>query len=636
MSASGQTKSISQKISLVTGFQAGLGFLALFAFLSIRSEQGSGVLFGYSLPRLAIALAAFLLSLAFIGITIAELRSIPVWNRLKQKISALFARDWQAFSFVCLFFTVFLCIAALLILSLSAAAKELVILQTLLKTMGLMLVWFEFILLGIFYLMWVNLKAAGRSKGFLTPLRPAILLTIFTVIYFVAVKFFAQVTWDLRMRHLEEFFFLPALLGLIWGFLNQFFKGKAWYTAAGRVLFLLAIGVVTYTVYRHTAQWMNWTYTPSKAYWNELAEAFLQGRLYLSNPSSQHDLTFFNGNWYVPNPPLPAFIIMPLVALYGAAQVNTVNFSIAIGAFNAILVYLILEKASQLGMIATRRKANLLITALFAFGTAHMWLSIMGRMWFISQILTLTFAALAAWFALKRLSPWWIGLCLGLAVLSRPNIFTLWPMLAGITFYLLRQSSGKIEWRKWIQWSIQSAVPVILSVAALLFYNYIRFGDFFDFGYVTINSSDWMMEAVQTYGMFNLHFLATNFNMMFLRLPQISLSEGCFYYSATREGVSILSMTPALIYIFRRVKFNIWTTGAWVSTLLTVILLLLYSNNGSWQLGYRYLMDFILPLLLLLAFASGNGKSKIFIGLVILSIISYAFGIIWWFNMWPC
>jgi hypothetical protein len=175
-----------------------------------------------------------------------------------------------------------------------------------------------------------------------------------------------------------------------------------------------------------------------------------------------------------------------------------------------------------------------------------------------------------------------------------------------------------------------------LAVGGLLFYNYIRFADFFDFGYVTINSAEWLMESVQTYGMFNIHFLPINLNMMFLRFPQITIQESCLNYSPTREGISILAMTPALIFVFRRFKTNFWTIGAWISTILTIMLLLFYHNTGAWQLGYRYLMDFILPLILLLAIGIGNRIPRIFIILVAVSILSYLLGTIWWFNMWWC
>lgn len=631
-----KTNPLSKRIVLISIFQVVFGIFSLFVFLNQRSEQGSGLFFGYSLQRLLVAFATLVGVAGLIGIIVSEVKHQRRWMSLKNKIQSLFSFQWRTFWLISFFFTIFLSIASILFLALSPVSKELVIFQTLLKSIGLTLLWVEIILLGIFYLTWFHYKNSVQKEVFLTPLRLSILFACFSIIYFISVKFFAQVTWDLRMRDLEDFFFLPVILFLLWGVLHQFYNDKPWYTQTSHFFLLAVIGIVTYTIYRHTAQWMAWTNTPSKAYWHELAAAFLQGKLYLSSPETMHDLTLFNGNWYVPNPPLPVFIIMPIVAILGAAKTNTVLFSITIGAINTILVYLILDKATRLELITTTRKNNIMITALFAFGTPHMWLAIMGRMWFISQLLTLSFAALAVLFVLYQRSPWWVGVCLGLAVLSRPNIFTLWPFLAGLAFYFLSQPLGKINWWNWFKWSIQSAIPVILAVGGLLFYNYIRFSDFFDFGYVTINSAEWLMESVQTYGIFNAHFLPANLNMMFLRFPQISISEYCFTYSPTREGVSILSMTPALIFVFRRFKNTFWTIGAWISTLLTIFLLLFYHNTGAWQLGYRYLMDFILPILLLLAIGIGRRSSRLFYFLTILSIISYLLGTIWWFNMWWC
>ena len=56
-------------------------------------------------------------------------------------------------------------------------------------------------------------------------------------------------------------------------------------------------------------------------------------------------------------------------------------------------------------------------------------------------------------------------------------------------------------------------------MGVLLGYNSIRFHDFMDFGYVTINGADAIVSAVQTYGMFNLHFVPGNLELMLLRCP---------------------------------------------------------------------------------------------------------------------
>ena len=613
------------------------GIIALAALLAIPSEAGSARLFGFSLQRLGVALAAVGGVAVLAGFALAEWRQPAWWRRLAERAARFCASPARLFGLVAFLFTLFLVILAFLALYVSPAASELVILRSLAERMGLLLIWIELLIVQVGLLIFSNPPVAGRAWPFLTPLRRAVLLAIATIIYVIALRIFVAATWDLRMGGLESFIFLPAAVALGWGLAWQFFRERPWYAAASRIFLLLFLGVLTYTIYRQTAQWMDWRYSPIKAYWNELANAFLNGRLYLINPPAFHDLTFFNGQWYVPNPPLPALVVLPLVALFGLQNVDMILFSIVCSAINMGLVYLVLEEASARGLIPTDRSANLWLVALFGLGTTYWWLSILGQMWFTSQVLTVTFSALAVLLALKKASPWLAGLCLGLAMLSRPNVFTLWPALAGIAIYLgYQKPGGGVNWKGFLGWAVQSAVPMGLAVLGLLYYNYIRFGNFFDFGYVTINGAPDLVEAAQTYGLFNFHFFAANFNVMFLKLPQISLSAGCLYYSPTFAGTSILAMTPAFIYVFRRFKLNWWSAGAWLAVILSIGALLLYHNTGDQQLGYRYLMDFVVPLLLLLAVGIGPRPSWLFKALALLSMALTAAGILWWFGRWPC
>jgi peptidoglycan/LPS O-acetylase OafA/YrhL len=123
---------------------------------------------------------------------------------------------------------------------------------------------------------------------------------------------------------------------------------------------------------------------------------------------------------------------------------------------------------------------------------------------------------------------------------------------------------------------------------------------------------------------------------MFLKFPHIVLASDCFYFSVTREGMVFFATTPAIIYIFRRIKYNWWTVGTWTSIILSVSLLFFYHNTGSWQMGYRFLLDFLLPVLLLMGLGIGKRPSWILIALVILSIIINVAGIYWWFTEWWC
>jgi hypothetical protein len=639
MDRSWPTLSIFQahRNAILWGLMALEGCIALFALLRIPSESASANFLGYSPQRLAIA-SATAVGLAILAVfSLASVRQPGWWRRLA-KLGAVFcASEWRTFAFYAGLFGLFLSVAALLGLAVSPASRELVVLRSLLERAGLVLVWGELVIVQLGLLVYMNANRAAGQAAFLSPLRIALLVSILTAVYLAWVKIYTTATWDIRLRRLEDYIFLPAALLLISGVVNARFQDRSWYQNASRILFIAFIGVFFYTLYRHTAQWMAWQVTPSKAYWPSLAEAFLQGRLYLQNPESLHDLTLYQGRWYVPNPPLPALVLLPFVAVLGAAKINTVLFSLTCGAINSVLVYLVLERASTLGLIPTKQKANLWLTGVFALGTTHWWLSIMGRMWFLSQVLSVMLITLAVLAVLKKASPWAVGLFLGLAVLSRPNAFALWPFLAGISLFLQQHEGREIRWSPFASWAVKSALPVCLAVFGLLVYNYLRFGSFFDFGYVTINSSDWLMEAVRTYGIFNVHFLPVNFNAMFLKLPSITIAGGsCVAYSPSREGISILAMTPAVIYAFRRFKWNWWTAGAWASVLLSVGLLLFYHNTGAWQLGYRYLMDFIIPVLFIMAIGIGSVGSWKFKALACLSVLGNAAGIVWWFNKWWC
>ena len=63
---------------------------------------------------------------------------------------------------------------------------------------------------------------------------------------------------------------------------------------------------------------------------------------------------------------------------------------------------------------------------------------------------------------------------------------------------------------------------------------------------------------------------------------------------------------------------------------LSILLLSLYHNSGAAQFGFRYVLDFILPLLLLLAYALGRRITWLFRVLVLVSILINAYGA-WWF-----
>ena len=387
-------------------------------------------------------------------------------------------------------------------------------------------------------------------------------------------------------------------------------------------------------LYRMTTMYVGMLSTPAKSYFDSLAAAWLDGRLYLINPELTHDLTFFNGNWYVANPPLVALIMLPYIALFGLPALNTVVFSILFAALNTALIYILLEQITARGWVQLRREDSLWLTALFAFGTAHWYLGVIGKMWFMSQITTLTFLALAVMLAVMRKSPIFQGVALGLAMLARPHIVVFAPLLLGIAVQNARDDDKPFRFGELLFWGLKISLPVVVAGAGLLFYNWLRFGNIFDYGYLTENVADFMAQDLKEYGTFHPHFILRNLRVMFFSLPK--WSEYCRSYLPSVQGLSIFIVTPVLVFLAGSLRRKPWVLGAWGSIITTIIPLALYYNTGAWQFGYKYLLDFIIPVILLLAVAAGNRMSWVMRLLILVSIAMNAYGVLWWFGVTVC
>jgi hypothetical protein len=374
--------------------------------------------------------------------------------------------------------------------------------------------------------------------------------------------------------------------------------------------------------------------TPDYAYFPQLAEAFLDGRAYLVDPPITHDMTPYDGRWYVTHPPLVALLLIPWVAVSGAASVNTVVFSAVFSSATGALVFLVLEQLSAQGLTRLGPASNLLLTGFFSLGTVHWWVGIAGDVWFLSQVVPLTFVALAVLITLRRGSGLLAGASLGVALLGRPNLVLLLPFLAGIRWQLLgTQSRQSATRRTLLSWIVSALIPLGLAVALLLAYNCIRFNDAMDFGYKTENVGAWRSADLNTYGQFNLIYASRNLSVMIAGLPVIDPS--CSRLIApTNEGMSIFLTMPILVFLGRSFRRIPWVVGAWVSIGLSLVPLILYYNTGAWQFGYRFFLDILIPVVCLLALAAGRRMSvamRVSIGAGI--AINLA-GLLWWFGAW--
>lgn len=438
----------------------------------------------------------------------------------------------------------------------------------------------------------------------------------------------------LRLSDLIIWLFLIGFLSLLLSktLVAKIPGGRSFFSTLDQVFFATCLLLLTFFLYEHFAAWIGWVNKTKYSYWNLLAEEFLNGRLYLVDPPhNTHDLTLYQGRWYVPNPPMPAILMMPLAFLVGPQYIITSDFSIFISAVNSVLVFLILDQLAKRQWIRLSQNGILCLVVLFAFGTPHLWVGISGRMWFVSQILTVTFLGLATLSTLKSWSPWIVGTFIGMAVATRPNGLMTWFFVFAIAMQILKEKHGEVNFRQMLDWSVKSAIPIVISIAGLLLYNHARFDNFLDFGYVTINGDPDIVQSAQTYGLFSTHYISYNLRVMFLYLPEIYWGTR-WPFLPSGAGMSLFLTTPPLIYLFHRYEFKWWILGAWLSVLFNFILLILYHNTGRDQFGYRYILDAMVPLTALLGVALGEKIPWHFILLLILSIVINLYGANWFMN----
>jgi hypothetical protein len=482
-------------------------------------------------------------------------------------------------------------------------------------------------------LMLYAISGRKASQPLTIPVRLMVVSWIIEIFVFVYVALWSLIARKLALEVLQGPGVKILILSVwfsVWAFLNN---RKDWAGRHFQFFTCISIWLCVFIVSLQFAQWLDaWGPQPQN-HFILLASAFLRGKIYLlTTPKITHDLTFYNGHWFVPYPPFPIILILPFVAIWGTEAFNVTTFSLVLAAVAAVTIYLILSQLIRMGWIQLSRPGAIWLTALFSFGTVYWWLSINTGESFFSQIVTVLFIELAFLSVLKKWPAWITGICLGAAILCRPNVFVLWPALLAIAIQN-NLNAEKVNWKYILKWGLLSAVPVIVGVFFLLYYNYLRFGNFYDFGYVTINGSLSIVQNVQSYGLFSTHYVPFNFQSMFLALPELKLS--CAYYIPRGWGMSIIASTPAVIYLVRKIRVNWWIGGCWCSIILSIILLALYSNNGANQYGYRYVMDFIIPAIMIIAYNAGRKISAPLKTLIIASIFINYYGTISWFKS-PC
>ncbi len=390
----------------------------------------------------------------------------------------------------------------------------------------------------------------------------------------------------------------------------------------------LGVFIAFVVIYYISLRVLNRVNTPEgSAYFDLLADSFLRGRLFIESAST-YDLTQYKGRWYVPFPPLPALLLMPWVAVSGVSGIYTSVFSAVTGAAGAAFAFATVRGAALAGWAPLKLSDQLWLTALFGLGSVNWYLSTIGAVWFMGQVSAAAFMALSLALAIGARSPVGSGIALAIAMLGRPHVALMFPLLLAIALQHKRDAAHPLSIGTLIQKALVIGLPMLLSAGALLAYNAARFDNPLDFGYLSQNVSELLRADLLRYGQFNIHYAPKNLWVMLLAGPLWEPTTNRPIPSV--DGMSVLLTMPVLWLLLNARKPRMIVAAGAASLLLLLVPLVMYYNTGWWQFGYRFFLDLLAPIVLVLGLALANSQRWLMRAMIAFGIAVNAWGT-WWF-----
>ena len=152
-------------------------------------------------------------------------------------------------------------------------------------------------------------------------------------------------------------------------------------------------------------------------------------------------------------------------------------------------------------------------------------------------------------------------------------------------------------------------------------HNLARFGDPLEFGHRFLQVR-WR-DRIETWGLFSLHYLPRNLTVFFLSLPWW-LGQSPFV-RISRHGLALWLTTPNLFWSVWPKRLDRTIVGLWLTVVVTALCTLLYQNTGWIQFGYRFSLDY-LPLLFVLIALGGRRFGKAFVACAVFAVVVNTFG----------
>ena len=358
----------------------------------------------------------------------------------------------------------------------------------------------------------------------------------------------------------------------------------------GRVKPSLLVGTVAFVV---TLLISHGRSTPYNNY-VLLAQAFLHGHVWIDWPGPYIDALAYNGAHYIIEAPLPALLLLPFVALFGASTNQTL--------LAVVLAAIAVGAAFELGeRFNVPRARNLWICAFLLAGTDLLWCAMLGDVWFLAHVSAVCATMLALCELAGKKRGWLVAIWAVCALASRFTFVLALPVYA---YLLATDGEGFATLWSRARPAIASFVAVLIPCAiAFVWYNFARWGTWSDIGYTAWYHQD--QAGMPTGSPFRLLYLPYQIESFFVqgatRLP------GFPWFRPEMSGIALTWTSPALILAFFARKPMRWVAALWILTLLCAAPNFVYYVNGFAQFGMRHALDFE-PFLVALMFLTARER----------------------------
>jgi hypothetical protein len=328
-----------------------------------------------------------------------------------------------------------------------------------------------------------------------------------------------------------------------------------------------------------------------------IARAMLEGRLGIDEPRPWLELVPGIDEHYSVFPLGAVLCMLPLAilarfGLFDAMPARIVTFTLASAI--ALLAYLIAQRYE------IARPRRLILLSFFMFGNG-MWCNLVfGGSWQFA----LGFAVLgqlgALYFLLWRGKPFLAGLCYAIAFGNRLELLVLAPLFGWLAYRRPSQQKASLT-TKARDVTRFFTIPAAL-LALTMAYNFARFGTVWDTGHGRIPyiADQHGYKA----GLLNLNTVPINARIM-LFSPWRRIQRFP-YFAPNVFGDSILLASPFLLLTLRRgARDRTLKRAAWLAILIVTFILWTHGNPGGYQFSYRYAMD-LLPWLFIVLLESAS------------------------------